>query len=92
MSESAAEESVGGIRKDMGDRSAQNRHGHREVVEGCHLSAWRGGEPTVGATLLILLCAGIVKGTLFLETNLPSSRLPFLFDEIPGGQSCILFL
>lgn len=76
----------------MGDRSAQNRHGHREVEEGCHRICLERrcpqgrGEPTLGATLSILLSAGIVKGTLFLETNLPSSLLPFLFDEITGRQ------
>lgn len=76
----------------MGDRSAQDRHGHREMQEGCHHICLEGrcpqsqGEPTLGATLSILLCAGIVKGTLFLETTLPASLLPFLFDEIPGGQ------
>lgn len=89
---SQLQKSVGGIRKGMGDRSAQNRHGHREVEEGCHRICLEGrcpqgrGEPTLGATLSILLSAGIMKGTLFLETNLPSSLLPFPFDEIPGGQ------
>lgn len=67
--------------------------GHHEMERGVMLFASMGGVTRASENhswcclAMFLLCTGIMKGKLILETNLPFSLLPFLFDEIAGGKS-----